>query len=328
MTASDHYARCALQNEVATLAATRRGRNEQANRSAFAMGQLVGAGLLDRGEVLNILLTAATTNGYVAQDGIGAARASILSGFSSGLRKPRAVPDERDRAAASARPSATRPVPVPALMETADKERHAERVASANRLWNEAGDPRGTLAETYLRSRGLDLDEDVAGNVLRFHPKCPWRDEDQNRTIFVPAMIAAMRAIDGDALVAVQRTALRPDGTKIGRRYTGDAGGAAIKLTPDEEVTHGLHVGEGLETCMSAISLGIKPCWATGSSGGIARFPVLRGIDALTVLGEAGTASYKALVEVSARWLAAEREIAVIEPTVGSDINDSIREVA
>ncbi len=319
------YARAALDAECATLAATRRGRNAQANRSGFAMGQLVGAGMLDRGEVLNSLLTAATTNGYVAQDGIGAARASILSGFSSGLRKPRAVPDERDRAAASARPSATRPFPVPALMETADKERHAERVASANRLWNRARDAHGSLAERYINSRGLDLPD--GADVLRYYARTPWRDDDGS-VIFVGCMIAAMRAIDGDALVAVQRTALQPDGTKIGRRYTGVAAGAAIKLTPDEDVTHGLAIGEGLETCMSAMALGIKPCWATGSSGGIARFPALPGIEALTVLGEAGAAFYKALVEVSARWLAAGREIAVLEPTVGSDMNNSLREVA
>ncbi len=33
------YARAALDTECATLAATRRGRNAQANRSGFAMGQ-------------------------------------------------------------------------------------------------------------------------------------------------------------------------------------------------------------------------------------------------------------------------------------------------
>jgi len=318
--APDHYVRAALNSECAIVASTRRGRNAAINTAAVKLGSFVAAGALDRNEVVARLFDAALACGYIAKDGAMQARASILSGMSAGLRQPRAIPEAKQPSAAPRRPQ---PAPVMDVVP-ADTARTARAVA----IWNEAGDPRGTIAEAYLRSRGLDLDEDVAGNVLRFHPKCPWRDEDQNRTIFVPAMIAAMRAIDGDALVAVQRTALRPDGTKIGRRYTGDAGGAAIKLTLDEEVTHGLHVGEGLETCMSAISLGIKPCWATGSSGGIARFPVLRGIDALTVLGEAGTASYKALVEVSARWLAAEREIAVIEPTVGSDINDSIREVA
>jgi putative DNA primase/helicase len=40
----------------------------------------------------------------------------------------------------------------------------------ANELWNEARNPRGALAETYLQIRRLTLDDAVAGRVLRFHP--------------------------------------------------------------------------------------------------------------------------------------------------------------
>ena len=74
--------------------------------------------------------------------------------------------------------------------------------------------------------------------MVRFHPACPWRDEDGN-VIRVPAMLTAFRKIDGDALVAVHRTALRSDGTKVGRRMLGPVRGAAIKITADEDVTAG-----------------------------------------------------------------------------------------
>jgi len=319
------YARAALDAECATLAATRRGRNEQANRSAFAMGQIVGAGLLDRGEVLNSLLGATTANGYVAQDGIGAARASILSGFSSGLRKPRAVPDGRDLAAAPALSSAPQPVPVPALVDTDDKERHAERVASANRLWNRARDAHGSLAERYINSRGLDLPD--GADVLRYYARTPWRDDDGS-VIFVPAMIACMRAIDGDAIVAIQRTALRPDGTKIGRRYTGVAGGGAVKLDADGEVTMGLAIGEGTETVLAARQFGFRPAWALGSAGAIAAFPVLAGIECLTLLTENDDASRRAVEACASRWHAGGREVTIIEPTIGKDLNDAIRGAA
>jgi len=319
------YARAALDAECATLAATRRGRNAQANRSGFAMGQFVGAGMLDRGEVLNSLLGATTANGYVAQDGIGAARASILSGFSSGLRKPRAVPDERDRGAAPARSSTLQPVPVPALVDTDDATRLTERIASANRLWNRARDARGSLAERYINSRGLDLPD--GADVLRYYARTPWRDDDGS-VIFVPAMIAAMRAIDGDALVAVQRTALRPDGTKIGRRYTGVAAGAAMKLDADGEVTMGLHVGEGVETVLAARQLGFRPAWALGSAAPIAKFPVLGGVECLSLLTERDEANARAVEGCARRWHAAGREVIVIEPKSGNDINDAIRGAA
>jgi putative DNA primase/helicase len=72
------------------------------------------------------------------------------------------------------------------------------RINYANAIWREAVDPRGTPAETYLRQhRKLDLPDHVAGNVLRFHPRCPWRNENTGRTDQVPALIAAFRLLRG-----------------------------------------------------------------------------------------------------------------------------------
>ena len=66
----------------------------------------------------------------------------------------------------------------------------------------------------------------------------------------------------------------------------GPVRGAAIKLDGDAEVAAGLHIGEGLETCMAARALGFKPVWAVGSAGAIRTFPVLPGIEALSILRE------------------------------------------
>ena len=66
------------------------------------------------------------------------------------------------------------------------------RIAAARRIWNEGHDPRETLAERYLNDgRKLDLPDELAGSILRFHPRCPWRDENSGHTIFIPALIAA-----------------------------------------------------------------------------------------------------------------------------------------
>jgi hypothetical protein len=328
MTASNHYSRRALQNEVTTLAATRRGRNEQANRSGFALGQLVGAGMLDRGEVLNSLLAAVTANGYVAQDGIGAARASILSGFSSGLRKPRAVPDGRNRDAAPARSSAPQPVPVLAIVDTDDTARLAERTARALRIWQEAIDPRGTLAETYLASRYLTLDADVAGNVLRWHPRTPWRDDDTGKVLFVPCMLALLRNIETDAPQAIQRTRIDSNARKVARKHYGPARSAAIKIDADDAVTMGLAVSEGLESVLAARQLGFRPAWALGSAGAVAKLPILGGIDCLTLLAERDEANARAVEACARRWHAAGREVIVVEARIGSDLNDALQGAA
>jgi putative DNA primase/helicase len=79
------------------------------------------------------------------------------------------------------------------------------RIERAVAIWNEATDPRDTAAEKYLQARRLDLDDDLAGGVLRFHPCTPWRNENTGKTDRVPALIAAFRSIDDGAITAVHR---------------------------------------------------------------------------------------------------------------------------
>ena len=101
-------------------------------------------------------------------------------------------------------------------------------------------------------------------------------------------MLAVMQNLHTNEMTAVQRTALTPEGRKVGRRMLGVASEAAIKLVPDVEVALGLTVGEGFETCLAARLAGFRPVWALGSAGAIAAFPVLAGIEAITILGEVG----------------------------------------
>ena len=79
------------------------------------------------------------------------------------------------------------------------------RIERARAMWDEATDPRGTEAERYLASRKLLVLVEDVGSVLRYHPRCPWRDEDTGTTIYVQALVAAFRSIDDDAVTAVHR---------------------------------------------------------------------------------------------------------------------------
>ncbi len=201
------------------------------------------------------------------------------------------------------------------------------RIARAAALWGEGCDAAGTVVERYLAGRGLALPERVA-DVLRFHPQCPWRDGSDAPTIFVPTMIAAMRAVVGDRVVAVHRTRLADNGAKLGRKMLGPARGAAVKLDGDAEATIGLAIGEGIETVLAARQFGLKPAWAMTSAGAIAAFPVLAGIEALTLLAERDNASARAIEACAARWYAAGREVTVVTPNFGSDLADVIRGTA
>jgi hypothetical protein len=194
----------------------------------------------------------------------------------------------------------------------------------AVRIWNGAHDPRGTLAEKYLReTRELDLPDDLAGSVLRFHPHCPWRNENTGRTDRVPALIAAFRSIDDNSITAIHRIALNSDATKRGRMMLGPVRRAAVKLNGlkgDELV-----IGEGIETCMAARQLGLEGAvWALGSVGAVTFFPLIPGVRRLTLLAETGEASTKATRICGTRWKRAGRQARIARPTVGDDLNDAL----
>jgi hypothetical protein len=193
-------------------------------------------------------------------------------------------------------------------------------------IWNEAREARETLAETYLRvHRKLELDDDLAGGVLRFHPACPWRNENSGKTDRVPALIAAFRSLDDGTITAVQRVALDTTGAKVGRRMLGVVYRAAIMLDP---IGPELSIGEGVETCMAARQLGIRPAWALGSTGSISGFPVLDAVESLIVLGETGRASADAVQFVGRRWRKAGRRVRIVMPDIGTDLNDELMAAA
>jgi len=202
-----------------------------------------------------------------------------------------------------------------------------EKIKRARIVWSNAQSPYGTLVETYLKSRALILPDDI-DHVIRFHPATAWKDEASGELIHVPCMIAAFRNIDTNEITGIHRTRLSPEGKKLGRRMFGIAGGAAIKLDRDEHATTGLVLGEGIETCIAARQIGFRPVWAMGSVGSIASLPVLSGIEGLTLLAETGEASARAIDACGTRWFAAGRDVVLVDPLFGSDVNDALRGAA
>jgi putative DNA primase/helicase len=203
-------------------------------------------------------------------------------------------------------------------------EDEIKRINAARNIWAAAKDPRGTIADVYLRQhRKLELTDQLAGSVLRFHPAVPWRDEDTGDAIQVPALIAAFRSIDNNQITAIHRIALNADGSKHGRRMLGIVERAAIKLAmPDYGE---LAVAEGVETALAATQLGFKPAWALGSCGAISRLPVIDGIERLTLLGENDSANADAVKTCGDRWLRAGRNVLIAMPDDEyNDLNDEL----
>jgi hypothetical protein len=188
----------------------------------------------------------------------------------------------------------------------------ATGTADALKVWREGVDPRGTLAGLYLAGRRLDLGQDIASDVLRWHPR-------------TKAMLAIFRDIRTDEPRAVSRTFVDDDALKINRKFLGPVGGCAVKLDPDDDVIGGLHLSEGIETALTARQLELRPTWALGSAGAVASFPILNGVECLTLLAENCEVNARAVEQCAARWHAAGREVLINAPIGGKDLNDAIR---
>jgi putative DNA primase/helicase len=191
------------------------------------------------------------------------------------------------------------------------------RIRGAEDIWNEAS-ARGKAGDKYLLSRALEPGD---RDFLRFHPACPWRNENTGRTDRIPCLIAAFRSIDDDIVTGIHRIRVdRPERwPKTERRMLGVVHRAAVKLRPPGSK---LTVGEGIETAMAATQLGLGPAWALGSVGSISFFPIVDGVNELTILAEAGNPSLRAVEICGRRWRRAGRRVLVSRPTVGSDHND------
>ena len=189
----------------------------------------------------------------------------------------------------------------------------------ARRLWREAIPAADSPIKTYLQGRGLIL---PAGAPIKFHPSCPRGPER------LPAMLALMTTADGNEPVGVHRTFIQPNGSGKAngnaKMMLGPAAGAVVRLSPDDDVTLGLGIAEGIETSLAILGIGWAPVWACLSAGGIAKFPVLPGVEALTIFNDHDDAGQRAARDCAERWATAGKEARIITPRhPGTDWNNA-----
>jgi hypothetical protein len=169
-------------------------------------------------------------------------------------------------------------------------------------IWGACGDPRGSmLAASHFTARGIALPDDVGTNVLRFHRALTFGDER------APGLLFLLRDVLSDERCGVLRLFLAEDGSLIGRRLLGRAYSAAISA--DEDVATGLHIAPDVESALAGMNAGLRPMWALPGARALADFPVLGGIEELTIniIGDGGA-------EAAARWSAAGREVLHVPP--------------
>ena len=239
------------------------------------------------------------------------------------------------RSAGTSRSSTCRPstnVNVAVRAERREREDRQQRTASALQIWNERKPFFGSPAEAYLRiTRNIGdwLDLFDLDQVLGFHPNCPFGGQ------FLPCMVALVRNIITDERQAIHRTALKlgagdnqlsPE--RIDRKSWGPIKNGAIKLSPNSSVITGLMIGEGLETTLSASRIfKFRPAWSVISKEGIRNFPVLSGIECMTVAvdNDVSGDGQRAAVALVEKMRPAGIDVITHKPSRVKDFNDRPR---
>jgi hypothetical protein len=199
----------------------------------------------------------------------------------------------------------------------------------ARRLFAMAQPISGTLAETYLRNRGIAT---VHHNgALRFHPRCYYKPDDGSLTETWPAMIACVTDLHG-AVTGAHRTWLDPDGfdpDRLGkapiatpRRAMGDLLGNAVRFGIADEV---LAAGEGIETMLSLRcalpSMAMAAALSANHLAAILLPLTLRRLYIARDSDPAGNAALEALIK---RAMEAGIEIRALSPRL-NDFNEDLR---
>ena len=193
----------------------------------------------------------------------------------------------------------------------------------AESIWRRTQPLRDTVGETYLLHRGCLLPP--ADSDLRFleptdrHPPTLCARVTNAQTNRPQTLHFTRLAADGRGKAGTEQDKLLLGGHR--------KKGGVIRLWPDECVTHGLALAEGIESVLAAAHV-FTPIWATVDAGNMTGFPVLAGIEALTIFADHDEAGIKAARECAARWRDAGREVRVLRArTAGADLADITKQL-
>ncbi len=195
---------------------------------------------------------------------------------------------------------------------------------AAARLWAHARPIAGTLAEAYLRARGIAPAGDLP--ALRFHPSCWYRPEPLAPRQVWPALIAAVTD-DAGTVTGIQRTWLARDGggkapVATPRRALGHLLGNGVRFGRARDV---LAAGEGIETMLALRqALPALPAIAALSANHLAALSFPPGLRRLYIVRDNDAAGRAAARRLTERASAAGLASFVLIPAT-NDFNADLR---
>jgi Toprim domain len=195
---------------------------------------------------------------------------------------------------------------------------------SARRLFAMSQPISGTIAEAYLRKRGIRVFHDTT--ALRFHPRCYYRPDANAPTEIWPALIAAVTDLRGK-VTGAHRTWLDPTGNDKApvdtpRRAMGHLLGHGVRFGVPINV---IAAGEGIETVLSLKSaLPRLPVVAALSANHLAALLFPATLRRLYIARDNDPAGDFAMATLIERAKSAGFEALKLSPTLG-DFNEDLR---
>ncbi|WP_162791768.1 toprim domain-containing protein (plasmid) [Agrobacterium tumefaciens] len=205
----------------------------------------------------------------------------------------------------------------------------------AQRLFRMTQPLAGTLADGYLRQRGIL--RAALHPALRFHPSCYYRDLVTGRTSSYPALIAAVTDRFG-TITGVHRTYLDRSGLDPGnigkaqvdtpRRALGGLLGNAVRFCfPLHVPVPVMIAGEGLESILSLIAvMPDMPMASALTANHLAAFRPPDGCGRLYIAADADAAGRHGIEGLSRRAQALGVLPLVLTPQLG-DFNEDLRQL-
>ncbi|MEI8152772.1 MAG: toprim domain-containing protein [Hyphomicrobiales bacterium] len=85
-------------------------------------------------------------------------------------------------------------------------------------------------------------------------------------------------------------------------------------------------VGEGIETCLSAMQATGRPAWAALSAPGLGALALPSTIQIVTILADGDEAGEAAARAAADRWSREGRRVRIARPRLGADFNDLLND--
>jgi hypothetical protein len=209
---------------------------------------------------------------------------------------------------------------------TDDRADDHDRIERARAIWKASRPIAGTLAEKYLRSRGIRI---PLPSSLRFHPRL----KDPHSPRCFPAMVAGVCVWPSRSVVAVHRTFLNEDGTGKApimspKCMLGPVKGGAVRLGVAAPL---MALCEGIESSLSFLQSTAMPTWACLSTTGLRGvvLPDLPQASEVVIGADNDSPGLAAANNAAAMWSSAGRVVRIATPPIaGQDFNDMERSAA